>query len=243
MICYLSTPGSLAHAQACAGAPVLLSFAYATPWVLDFARAFGRVLWDSGAYSTFNSGKVIDLDDYAETARSLPWADGAACLDSIKGDWREGLANWDRYPWQFPVYHDTDPPEALDAILERLQDSGRARFRDSSPQWVGLGMTPPRNSRRWLAETLARLPPALHVHGFAMRGHADLITEYRGADCSADSINWWLDSRKVAEAFPWLTPVECVEIIVKRYTREFRTRPERAAKAVPQLGLDFENAS
>jgi hypothetical protein len=237
MKCYLSSPGSLAHAHAAAGAPVLMSFAYTTPWLRDFAPAFSRVLWDSGAFTAYTKGKVIDQDAYAEAARSIPWADGAASLDSVAGDWRLGLANWDRFPWMFPAYHDTDPPEALDAILERLQDSSRARFRDASKQWIGLGMVPPRLNRRWLAETLARLPPGLHVHGFAMRAHSDLLIAARGAECSADSINWILDSRKVAEVHPWLTPTECVEIVVKRYAREHKMRAKAEADATNQIGL------
>ena len=237
MICYLSTPGSLAHAQAAAGSPVLISYAYASQWLTDFAPAFQRVLWDSGAYTAFTKGKRIDLDAYAETARSIPWADGAACLDDISGDWKAGLANWDRYPWMFPVFHDSDPPEALDAILERLQDSSSGRFRRTSPQWIGLGMVPPRTNRRWLAETLARLPAGLHVHGFALRGHSDLLIESCGSDCSADSVNWLLDARKIMNDMPWLTPPECVEIIVKRYQREHRTVPERSKALDPQLGL------
>lgn len=227
----------MAQAQAAQGAAVLISYAYANPWLMEFTRSFRRVLWDSGAYTAFTKGKVIDLDDYAETARAIPWADGAASLDDIAGDWRKGLANWDRYPWMFPVYHDSDPPEALDAILERLQDRAIARFRPASPQWIGLGMTPPRQSRRWLGETLARLPAGLHVHGFALRGHADLITAARGAECSADSINWMLDARKVAEDMPWLTPPECVEIIVKRYEREFKMYERKSTRNAPQLDL------
>jgi hypothetical protein len=243
MRCYLSSPGSLAHAHACGGLPVLISFAYAPEWLLKVAHSFGRVLFDSGAYTAWTQGKSVDLDRYAETARTIPWADAAASLDSIKGKWREGLANWDRYPWMFPVYHDSDPPEALDAILERLQDRDVARFRPSSPQWIGLGMTPPRTSRRWLSETLVRLPPGLHVHGFALRGHADMITTERGADCSFDSINWWMDSRQVLADYPWLTPTECLEIVVKRYEREFKTRPEKRVKGTePQLGL-FSDAA
>lgn len=240
MRCYLSSPGSLAHAQAAAGSPVLLSFAHAAKWLRDFTPAFSNVLWDCGAYSVFNSGKIIDPDAYAESARSIPWADAAAGLDDVAGDWRKGLANWDRYPWMFPTYHDSDPPEALDAILERLQDKTRARFREASLQWIGLGMVPPRLNRRWLAETLARLPPGLHVHGFATRAHADLIIEARGAECSADSINWILDSRKVAEVHPWLTPTECVEIVVKRYQREHKIQA-KAERATAQIGL-FDEA-
>lgn len=225
MRCYLSTPGSLAQAQACAGANVLISFAYASTWFVNFAPAFGRLLWDSGAFTAYTKGKTIDLDAYAETARSVPWSDAAASLDDISGDWKNGLANWDRYPWMFPVLHDTDPPQALDAILERLCDKDRARFRPSSQQWIGLGLKPPRAqgpARRWLAGVLPRIPVGVHIHGFAMRGFGDVLIADRGAECSADSVNWMLDARKVMQDMPWLTSVECVEIVAKRYDREHR---------------------
>jgi hypothetical protein len=133
VICYLSTPGSMAQAQAAQGAAVLISYAYVSPWLMEFTRSFRRVLWDSGAYTAYTKGKVIDLDAYAETARAIPWSDGAASLDDIAGDWKKGLANWDRYPWMFPVYHDSDPPEALDAILVRTRRLSPASSTSGTP--------------------------------------------------------------------------------------------------------------
>ena len=217
----------------------MLSYAYTSRWIDGYIPTFGRLLWDSGAFTSFTQGRPVDLDAYAERARSVPWADGAACLDDIAGDWRLGLANWDAHPWMFPVYHDSDPLEALEAILERLQDPERGRFRPLSPQWIGLGMIPPRTSRQWLAETLARIPPGVHVHGFAMRGHGDVLVRLRGADSSADSVNWMLDARKVGRDLPWLTPVETVEIVAKRYEREFKAMPPRISEAIDsrQTGL------
>jgi hypothetical protein len=238
MRCYLSTPGSLAHAHVAAGANVLISAAYAPDWLLKVASTFERVMWDSGAYTAFTQGTVIDLDAYAERARSIPWADSAACLDDISGDWRQGLANWDAHPWMFPVYHDTDPPEALEAILERLQDKDRGRFRPAALQWIGLGMKPPRNAGAWLGRTLERIPPGVHVHGFAMRGFTETLVDARGSDCSADSINWILDSRQILQALPWLTPCEALDIVVKRYTRHHKkiTTDPRGPKSA-QIGL------
>jgi hypothetical protein len=239
MRCYLSTPGSQAQAHGLNGRNVLISFAYSSTWIDRYIPTFDRLLWDSGAFTAFTKGKAIDLDAYAERARSVPWADGAACLDDIAGDWRKGLANWDAHPWMFPVYHDTDPPEALDAILERMQDIDRARFRPQATQWIGLGMKPPRTSRRWLAETLSLIPPGVHVHGFAMRGFTDVLIGARGADCSADSVNWMLDARKYNDDLPWLTPAESVEIVAKRYEREFKQVATRDSKPAARAQVEM----
>ena len=219
---YLSGPNTQQQAHAARGMPVLLSFATTSQWIERYVPSFDRVLGDSGAFSEFNSGKKIDLDGFAEWSTRLlehPHVDAVATLDNIAGNWRQGLANWDATPWTFPVYHDTDPPEALDAILERMP--GR-------PQWIGLGMTPPRQSRAWLATALARIEerrPAVNVHGFALRAHLDVLLRYRGRSVSVDSTNWMLDVRQILDnrMTRHLTPAEALDIVVKRYARERHT--------------------
>ena len=187
-----------------------------------YLSSFDRVLVDSGAFSELNSGKAIDRDAYAEFSQEmlgLAHVDAAANLDDIRGDWQRGLDNWDAMPWTFPVYHDTDPETALDAILERLPERGR---------WIGLGMIPPRTSSGWLDMTLRRIEdraPECHVHGFAMRAHLPMLLTYRGRSISVDSTNWMMDVRKLLEGpmTRHLTPAECLDIIVKRYQRDGRT--------------------
>lgn len=215
------------HADQLRGMPVLVSFACRAAWQARYIPSFGRLLIDSGAYTAFNSGKDVSLPgfiEYAEIYRHM--ADHVAALDDIAGDWRKGLANWDQAPWMFPTIHDSDPDQALDAILERLQDPRRARIRIGQAQWIGIGMVPPRRSRTWLRRVLERIPEGVHVHGFALRGYIQDITNARGRDFSVDSLNWWLDARQVLGVFPYLTPAEAIEIVVKRYKREIAPLPQ-----------------
>lgn len=212
MTVYLSSPGSQMHADHLRGMPVLVSYACAKPWLDEYIPSFGELLIDSGAFSEFNSGKRIELDAYAEWAEG--WgdtADAVAALDDIRGDWERGLENWRRHPWQFPTFHSSDPDEALDVIL------------GYGPSWLGLGMVPPRDKRDWLERTLERVPSGIHVHGWALAGFAD----HPRID-SVDSTGWMRDAWKVRNQLPWLTPAECVEIIVKREQRRVRTRRERS---------------
>lgn len=204
---YLSSPGNQMHADYLRGMPVLLSYGSAKPWMRDYAPSFRRLLVDSGAFSVLNSGATVDLGRYAAWAQEYHWADAVAALDDIAGDWQQGLRNWERHPWMFPTFHSSDPDEVLGVLLERV------------PKWLGLGMVPPRDKREWLERTLDRIPPGVHVHGWALGSYAELPR----LD-SVDSTNWWRDAFQYRKDLPWLTPAECVELVVKRYQRANRMR-------------------
>lgn len=66
MTFYLSSPGSQMHTDHLKGMPVLLSYAIYARWVDDYVASFGRVLIDSGAFSEFNSGAVVDGPAYLD---------------------------------------------------------------------------------------------------------------------------------------------------------------------------------
>lgn len=226
LVTYLSSPNTQAQAHIAHGCPVLISFGCYKPWIDRYVPTFDRLLIDSGAFSELNSGRPIDCDAYAEFSQRMMAAehvDACATLDDIRGDWQKGLENWDAMPWTFPVYHDSDPPRALDAILERLADD--------RPQWLGLGMVPPRGAVDWLENTveiLNRRWPGAHLHGFALRQHIEILMRYDGR-VSVDSTNWILDVKKYLDhrLTRHLTPAEALEIVVKRYQRE-RRRPKPA---------------
>lgn len=219
---YLGSPGSQMHADHCAGMPVLLSYAVYPKggWIEDYAPSFARVLIDSGAYSELNSGKVIDGAAYKDWyARWVPSADAIAGLDDIRGDWRRSLRNYEAFGG-FPTFHDSDPPELLDDLIPIARERGG---------WLGLGCVPPRDGKeRWVRAACDRIPDDIHAHGWALRAYAHVAR----LD-SVDSTNWFRDSWQVKNFAPWLTPAECVEIVVKRYQREARTT--RAAE--PELPL------
>ena len=208
---YLGTPGSQLHAHLAHGCPVLVSFAASSKWLEEsWMHSFtDGLLLDSGAYSVYASGVEIDIGAYVDWAAQFDWADAWAGLDHVAGDWRQSLANYKA--GGFPTYHNSDPPELLDELVPMARERGG---------WLGIGLTTPRTGKLgWMRDTLERIPDDLHVHGWACGLYAGM----RRLD-SVDSTNWFRDVKYVLNAYPWLTPGECLEIIVKRYQRKVRLR-------------------
>jgi hypothetical protein len=233
---YLSSPGNQMHASFLTGMPVLVSFALypkgqkKCPWLDDYIPSFSRVLIDSGAYSEMNSGVVVDGAAYKDWQSR--WAgtvhiDAIAGLDDISGDWRRSLKNYELYGG-FPTFHDTDPPELLTDLIPL------ARERHG---WIGVGLKPPRAGKwKFMRQTLDRIPQDLHVHLWAGG-------EYSGhPDCDSwDSTNWLLDAFAYKNTLPFLTPAECVELVVKRYQRTGKTvATSRSDKAVSSQASLFD---
>lgn len=217
MTVYLSSPGSQMHADHLEDMPVLLSFATYYPWVDDYVQSFGRLLIDSGAFSELNTGKVIDGAKYRDWyARWEGHADAVAGLDDIRGDWRRSLKNYELYGG-FPTYHETDPPELLDDLIPLARERGN---------WIGLGLMPPRAGKgRWVRGACDRIPPGLHVHGWALREYLGV----RRID-SADSTNWYLDAWAYRNKLPFLTPAQALQLVIWRYKQTPRVLVDRAAQ-------------
>ena len=114
----------------------------------------------------------------------------------------------------FPTFHETDPPELLPELI--------AMARECRWKWIGIGLIPQKREgkEQWLRETLSRIPADIHVHGWALRRYSHI----RRID-SMDSTNWWRDGFKlrIMPELSHLTYAECLQIVVKRYTRETRT--------------------
>lgn len=227
---YLASPNTQQQAEHAEGMPVLLSFASYSPWLDRYQQSFDRLLIDSGAYSEFTTGKTIDLAAYMEWAgRWCGHADAIAGLDSIAGDWRQSLRNYEAFPGGFPTMHDTDPPELLADLLALCRERG---------QWLGVGLKPPRDGKeRWVRDTLGRVPDGVHVHGWALRAY----THVRRLD-SVDSTNWWRDGMAIRSQLPWLTYGEALEIVVKRYQRWRRVIIDKSAEADLFSGLEDAHA-
>ena len=217
---YLSSPGNQMHASFLTDMPVLVSFALYPksgrgskgPWIDDYVPSFRRLLIDSGAYSEMNSGVVVDGVAYKEWQSrwdGVQHVDAIAGLDDISGDWRRSMRNYEMYGG-FPTCHDTDPPELLDDLIPMAGGRGG---------WIGVGLKPPRTGKwDFVRETLDRIPPDLHVHFWAggeYSGHPDVD--------SWDSTNWLLDAFAYKKALSFLTPAECVDLVVKRYQRTGKT--------------------
>lgn len=213
------------HADYCRGMPVLVSFAIYAKWLDDYVPSFARVLIDSGAFSEFNSGKVVDGAEYRDWQarwRDAAHVDAIAGLDDIRGDWRKSLRNYELYGG-FPTFHESDPPELLDDLIPLARDRGG---------WLGVGLIPPRAGKwEFVRATLDRIPPGLHVHVWAggeYSGHPRVD--------SVDSTNWFRDAWKLGTLpdTAHLTQAECIEIVIKRYQRAAR-KPAVPCQAQPGL--------
>jgi hypothetical protein len=228
---YLSSPGSQMHADWCKDMPVLVSFAIYRPFLDDYVPSFARLLIDSGAYSELTGSVKVDgakYKDWQARWREVAHVDAVAGLDDISGDWRRSLRNYELYGG-FPTYHETDPPELLGDLVPLARERGG---------WLGVGLLPPRGGKwRWVKETLARIPPGLHVHAWAGGEYAG----HPRVD-SADSTNWFRDAWTYRNQLPFLTPAECVELVVKRYRRERRKVVDTSVAASMFDGLDSEES-
>lgn len=209
VIVYLASPNTQQQAEHVADMPVLLSYACYSPWLDRYQQSFRRIIIDSGAFSEFSSGQKINLQKYVDWSKRWDGhADAVAGLDDISGDWRKSLRNYEQFPGGFPTFHESDPPELLDDLVQLAL---------SRQQWIGLGLLPPRAGKeKWVRASCDRIPDGLHVHGWAMRQY----THVRRLD-SVDSTNWWRDAmalRKLPD-LQHLTYGECLAIVVKRYQR------------------------
>lgn len=106
----------------------------------------------------------------------------------------------------FPTIHDSDPPGLLDDLIPIAMERGN---------WLGIGLVPPRQGKeRFVRSVCDQIPDDLHVHGWALRQYTHVARLN-----SVDSTNWFRDAWGYLNKMPFLTPAECVEIVVKRYQR------------------------
>lgn len=209
---YLASPDNQLQANAARSQNVLLSFALASKKTFlekGYLGSFDRLLIDSGAFSAFNTGATIDPVEYMDWAKKIHWADNWAALDDISGDYRKGMKNAEQFG--FPTFHDSDPEEILPDLIDISRERGN---------WLGIGLVPPRSRRSdWLARNLEKIPPDIHVHGWALGAYAQ--TQKR-ID-SFDSTHWWREAMKMRSNLPWLTYGESLELTVKKVQRMNRT--------------------
>jgi len=176
---------------------------------MQWVPSFSALLIDSGAYSEMQGNLTVDLGAYSSWAAQFPFAEAVAGLDDISGNWRRSLKNYEKMG--FPTMHSTDPPELLDDLIPIARERGG---------WIGLGIKPPRGgeeNRRFVNRTLDRIPPDLHVHGWALGLYAD----HPRID-SFDSTRWFREAMDYRTKLPFLTYGECIELSVKRIVRQSR---------------------
>jgi len=223
MIVYLASPGNQVQAHCASGMDVLVSYGTFSDWLYQYTPTFKSLLIDSGAYSAYNSGKTISVEAYADW--SSQWEGRAAAiagLDDIKGDWKTSLKNYELCG--FPTYHNSDPPELLDDLIEIAKRRGN---------WLGIGIDGKREGMDgFLRGAMEKIPPEIHVHGWALRRYR---WTYRFG--SVDSTNWWRDGMQLRLKLPWLSYAECLEIIIKRERREIITPNKRNKETQGKLSF------
>lgn len=209
---YLSSPGNQLAASIVKEMPVLLSYAGRSKWIEEYVPSFGKLLIDSGAFSVMSSGAVVDVYEYKDwSERTVNRAEAVAGLDDIVGNWRKSLRNYEKIPWSFPTFHDTDPDKLLDDLVAMARERGG---------WLGIGLKPPRHTKEtWVRKTLDRIPDDIHVHGWALGQFKHL----KRLD-SIDSTAWfrYAFDLKAHPLCKHLTYAECLEIVVKSYRLGFQ---------------------
>jgi hypothetical protein len=160
-----------------------------------------RFFLDSGAFSAWSSGKVIDLDEYCEFIKAnIEYIDAYANLDVIPGvkgspatpQQREeaAQASWDNYLYMcsqglspLPVFHCGEDFKWLKLMM------------DNKIEYIGLGGMVGINKqqrRNWLDKVFTEITdpdgrPKVKVHGFGMTA-MPLIFRYPWY--SVDSTSW-----------------------------------------------------
>lgn len=188
------------------GRPILVSYADVrgrrswwnnTLRLLLEAKAFPFVVLDSGAFAVQSSGISIDVEAYAAFAAEFQGLfDVVVNLDSIAGDLEESRRNLATLRAAgvraIPVFHEGEPVEELEAMLEESDFIGLGfarvgpRLKNKAPE-----------RRRWLEETFERVGARAKIHGFAMTRHADEFPFY-----SVDSTTWISEYRGLRDRAP-----------------------------------------
>jgi hypothetical protein len=106
----------------------LMSFAYFGGWDLAKFRSFGDldILVDSGAFTAFTKGKVIDRDAYCEWLGEISPAISLAISLDVIGDWQATRRNHEAMEdvlgnqvTLLPAWHLGSPPEELHRLCSR----------------------------------------------------------------------------------------------------------------------------
>ena len=140
---------------------------------LKFRHRFKIDKWmlDSGAFSAFNSGVTINLDEYIATCQSVD-ADEVVALDAI-GDYKQGIKNTEKM-WAagvpaIPVYHPGEPWSVLKWACDGADKIGIGSGRDLSKK-VG-NVRGAAGAQKYIEQVFARAWPK-KIHGFALTRHS-----------------------------------------------------------------------
>lgn len=187
-----------------------------------YRLTFASMALDPGAYSNLTAAKhgrgpLVTIDGYIEHARAHgEFYDWCASFDDITGGADGNRRNWERcmaagIPRLMPVFHQGEPWSLLEEYC-------------SASNFVGLGFQRPiQDDVTWLDACFSRIPSHVWVHGFAMTSY--LRWPFR----SVDSKTWLHEvlalmqtSGQGRSALRFLTQPEMLQIVLKKYQREWR---------------------
>ena len=148
-------------------------------WFIEQGLLNTKTLVDSGAFSAFNSGKVIELKDYIKFLKEVG-AEIYSALDVI-GDPHETLLNYNKMKEQgmnpIPCFHTGEPLKFLDEILHE--------------NYISLGgMVHAEGVEDWLDKVfnyIFKKNPLIKIHGFGLTD-PNLMLKYPWY--SVDSSSW-----------------------------------------------------
>lgn len=188
-----------------------------------YRETYASMCADPGVYANMTAERrgdrpVVTIDGY------IPWAvqhgafyDFCASFDDITGGPEANLRNWIRcrdagVPRLMPVFHQGEP---ISLLREYVAAGGG---------YVGLGFQRPiKNEATFLDACFAEIPSTWWVHGFAMTNYL------RWPFSSADSKTWLhevlameAESGQGKSALAYLTKRELLDIVVKKYKRQWR---------------------
>jgi len=164
---------------------ILVSYWYVKGW-LRYQPRINYRSWalDSGAFSAYNSGKKIDIDQYVEFCKEKQASDSTLheifALDVVK-DWRAGLRNVERM-WgegipAIPTYHIGEPEHVLEHLAKNYPKIALG----------GVKALRGKAKREWPIACFRRIWPC-RVHGFAVTGVKDILAVPWD---SVDSTTWF----------------------------------------------------
>ena len=195
-------------------------------------------IMDSGAFSAYNSGAVIDLQKYIDCCKELLASDPTLtqifALDVI-GDWKAGIRNteemWRQGVEAIPCYHIDEPWDVLIGLAKdypKIAIGGVAYSTDALkvkyPQIKFAGRVVPGlfgQKLSWAHQCFARVYPA-KIHGFAFANHdAVLSLPFHSTDSSVWAVG--LGAWGFSRAFHWQRINDKGKISTKHHGRKLRT--------------------
>lgn len=213
---------------------------------LNYRFPVKKTILDSGAFSAWNSGKVINFDDLCAEAGNGRW-DEAVALDVIGDAWAS-LENARRMKNRglhvMPVFHFGEPWEVLQVYKEEFDRIGLScRFGESL-----------KDSQRWLEQCFTRAYPAkFHSFGWVQEKALMLLPF-----TTADTASWHTGIRfgkgqampgiripKRTEAGPQVydlrADVHHYLRLEERIQRRWETELKRFEKPLQQTSLELQH--